>query len=84
MSERAEIVECFRAAALEILGKTFGEVADATPFEDLGLNSIDVVEIVTTLEDRLSLRFADDELERLRTVGELVDLVAQKRGLRAG
>lgn len=43
----------------------------------LGLDSVDAVEVVVTLEDAFGVRLPDDALGRrvMRTVGKLVDLV---------
>jgi acyl carrier protein len=42
---------------------------------DLGINSISVLEIVGYLEDKLGVRFPDDELAHLNTVGGLCGLI---------
>ncbi|MCA1579808.1 MAG: acyl carrier protein [Acidobacteria bacterium] len=42
---------------------------------ELGINSIAVLEIVGYLEDKLGVRFPDDELAQLNTIGGLSDLI---------
>lgn len=42
---------------------------------DLGADSLDIVEIVMNLEKKYSFEFTDDELEKLKTVGDLVSVI---------
>lgn len=42
---------------------------------NLGINSISVLEIVGYLEDKIGIRFPDDELAHLNTIGGLCDLI---------
>jgi len=46
--------------------------------EDLGLDSLDVVELVMAVEDEFSIEISDEEAEKLLTVQQVVDLVAEK------
>ena len=43
--------------------------------EDLGADSLDTVELVMALEEEFSTEIADDEAEKLTTVGKTVDYV---------
>lgn len=49
-----------------------------TTFEEMGLDSLDHVEVVMMVEDDYHLVIEDDEAERLSTFGNLVDLVAKQ------
>ncbi len=49
----------------------------ATLFEDLGADSIDMVEIALELEDRFDMDIPDDVLESAATVADLCNLVRQ-------
>ena len=42
---------------------------------DLGADSLDVVEIVTSVEEEFDLLIPDDLLEQIKTVGQAVDYV---------
>ncbi len=52
-------------------------------FEDLGWDSLDVVECTMEIEEEFGVSVPDDLSERVRTIGEMVDgvlsLVAQPR-----
>ena len=40
--------------------------------DDLGADSLDVVDMLMSLEDEFDVEIPDEEIERIRTVGELV------------
>lgn len=44
--------------------------------KDLGLDSLDTVELIVALEEEFSMEFPDKEAERMKTVAQLVDYVA--------
>ena len=46
--------------------------------EDLGADSLDVVEIVTSVEETFDLLIPDEVLEGIRTVSDAVDYLASK------
>lgn len=74
-----DLLETFR----EILSGEFGVpatdvTADAT-FEALGLDSLDVVELTLVLEDKVGVKLGDQDLEDVRTVGDAVAKVRERR-----
>ena len=46
-------------------------VADAKIVEDLGADSLDVVELLSRLEDEFGITIPDDDVENLVTVGDV-------------
>jgi acyl carrier protein len=52
--------------------------AEADLFDDLGADSLDVVELTLAFEEMFSVEIADDDLEQVRTVGQLEELIKQK------
>ena len=53
-------------------------------YEDLELDSIDALDMVVKLQDLTQRRVAEEELRELRTLGDVVDLVAQNLAQQAG
>ncbi len=51
--------------------------------EDLDADSLDLVEAVLGLEEEFGVSIPEEEMEGVKTVGEAVDLVAQKLGVSA-
>lgn len=67
----------------ELLADQLGvDPADITPethiIDDLGADSLDVVEMVTTLEEEYNIAFLDDSLKEHLTVGEIVAYIESK------
>lgn len=46
--------------------------------EDLGADSLDVVEMLMTLEDNFNITVSDEESVNLKTVGDIVKLIDSK------
>ena len=66
------MLEKIRAMLAETLNKSIDEVtADAKIVEDLGADSLDVVELLSCLEDEYNVTIPDDEVEKLVTVGDV-------------
>jgi len=50
----------------------------ATFINDLGLDSLDVVEIIMAIEDEFALEIPDNHAEKLTTPKDLVEYIADK------
>jgi len=48
--------------------------------EDLDADSLDVVELVMELEDEFDMEIADEEAEKINTVGDAVDYINNLQG----
>jgi acyl carrier protein len=60
-------------------GEKFPELQDSMDLrEGLGLDSVDVVSIVSQIERRFHLRLTHQELEKLVTVNDVLDLLEGK------
>lgn len=64
----------------EILSQQFEVSADSIAMDtnivdDLGADSLDVVELVMSVEDEFGLQIADEEAANLVTVGKLVEFI---------
>ncbi|MBQ2266620.1 MAG: acyl carrier protein [Clostridia bacterium] len=49
--------------------------ADTNIATDLGADSLDVVEILMSIEDEFEIEIPDSEIENIRTIGELVEYI---------
>ena len=55
-------------------------LSEAKIFDDLGLDSLDIVDMVVVLEGALGIRIRDDEgLREIRTLGDIHRFVLQKK-----
>jgi acyl carrier protein len=72
-----------RQTLIELLeadtGEKHAELDDKTNLrEGLGLDSVDVVSIVSQIERRFRIRLSQQELEKLATVADMLNLLEQK------
>lgn len=49
---------------------------DASFFDDLGADSLDIVELVMALEDSFGISIPDEDAESIKTVGDAVEYIA--------
>lgn len=66
-------------AALKEMGAE-GEVTREATFEQLDVDSLDLVELAQVVEDEFGVELRGDDVKDLKTVGEAVDLVVAKAG----
>jgi acyl carrier protein len=75
-NSREEILEQVKGALSEKLGIEESEITEEASFEeDLGADSLDLVEVVMDLEDQFGLKIPDDDARGLTTVGKAIDYV---------
>lgn len=51
---------------------------DASYIQDLGLDSLDVVEVIMELEHEFNIQIPDSEADSLKTVGQTIDYVMKQ------
>ena len=51
---------------------------ETTISEDLGADSLDVVDLLMSIEDEFEIEVPDTEIENIKTVGELVKYIEDK------
>jgi acyl carrier protein len=80
MSEMGETVS---AKVREIVASQLGvEQSEVTPeasiLDDLGADSLDVVELVMALEEEFDLEVPDEDVETLRTIGDVARYITER------
>lgn len=48
---------------------------EASIIDDLGADSLDIVDMVMTLEEEFDVKISDDEVENVKTVGDIVKII---------
>jgi acyl carrier protein len=51
------------------------ENTDISLVDDIGADSLDVVEVVMQIEEKFDIEISDEEVEKLTTVQEIIDYV---------
>lgn len=75
----ATVLERVKKVTVEKLGVKEEEVNENASFqEDLGADSLDVVEIVMGLEDEFGIDIPDDEVGNIKTVDQAVKYISDK------
>lgn len=75
----ADILARVKKVTVEELGVKEEEVVESASFtEDLGADSLDVVELVMAFEDEFSIEIPDTEVGNIKTVGDAVSYISSK------
>lgn len=51
---------------------------EASFIDDLGADSLDLVELIMEMEEAFGVEIADEELEKIRTIQDAVDFLRKK------
>jgi acyl carrier protein len=71
--EREEILEKVKAVIVEQLNVEEDDVVEDAAFvDDLGADSLDIVELVMALEEEFGIAIPDEDAESIKTVGDAV------------
>ena len=76
------VVEVFKELVLDIAEKEEEDFYSEARFkEDLGLDSLDMVELVMYCEKEFAISMKDHEWQSLKKIGEFIELIEKKKGL---
>jgi acyl carrier protein len=65
-----------RSIVAEQLGVGEDEIKPESSFiEDLGADSLDIVELVMAMEEEFEVEIPDDEAENIKTVGDAINYI---------
>ena len=70
------VFEKVKKIIVEQLGVEEEDIAMESSFiDDLGADSLDIVELIMALEEEFDLEIPDNEAEKITTVGDAVDYI---------
>lgn len=76
-----EVVRRVKDLIAESLGVNPSEVVPAASFiDDLGADSLDIVELVMAIEKEFSVEIPDEDAEKITTVQDAIDYIQNKAG----
>lgn len=77
MSLEKEVIDI----VVEQLGVDEKDVSVEKSFvEDLNADSLDLTELIMTFEERFGFEISEEEAEKLKTVGDVISYINQKKG----
>ena len=79
MTDLSTVFERVSKVVVDRLGVDEGEVKLEASFrDDLGADSLDVVELVMELEDEFDMEISDEDAEKIATVGDAISYIESK------
>jgi acyl carrier protein len=81
MDELKTTADKVRAVMAEVFGVPTADLKpEVEMVPDLGIDSLDTVELLIALEEEFAITIADDDWEKVRTVQDAVDVVERLKG----
>ncbi|NLW08667.1 MAG: acyl carrier protein [Firmicutes bacterium] len=72
------ILEKIREIVVEQLGVDEEEVTEKASFvDDLGADSLDIVELIMALEEEFDMEIPDEDAEKISTVGDAIKYIKE-------
>jgi acyl carrier protein len=79
MADKIDIVQVFKQAAFEAEGRHLEGLTLDSKLSDLSMDSVAVMETIGVVEQRIGVRFQDEDLARLSSLRDLEALVEKAR-----
>ena len=77
--ENKIMLEKVKETVAEALGADIDTITAETSFkEDLGADSLDVFQIIMGIEEEFDIEIPDDQVEKIKTVGDIVKFIEEK------
>ncbi|MBK6687577.1 MAG: acyl carrier protein [Deltaproteobacteria bacterium] len=76
MRTEEEIIKLFKEAVREVDHNVkLGEMTAKTELSAVGLDSVMTMEVIGVMEEKLNVRFPDEDLATLKNMGDLTTLI---------
>jgi len=80
MSNAQDLESKVKAIIAEQLSVPIENIRNEAKFiEDLGADSLDVVELIMALEEQFDIEISDQDAEKIATVGDAINYIAQQK-----
>lgn len=80
MAQDQEILSKVTAMVASQLGKSEDEITLESSFiEDLGADSLDLVELIMSMEDEFGLEISDEDAESIITVQDAINFITERK-----
>ena len=74
---RVEILQKMQLVIQEQMGKEDIVLTEDTKLDDLGVDSIEIMEFIINLEDEFDLEISDDTIDHMVKVADLLDYLSE-------
>lgn len=82
--KREEVLARLREIVIDRLDVEEDQIKTESSFvEDLGADSLDIVELIMGIEEEFDIEIPDEDAEKLTSVGEAIDYACNKLGIEA-
>ncbi len=79
--KETEIIGKVKGMIAGQFGKSVEEIEPELSFiDDLGADSLDLVELVMSIEDEFGIEILDEDVEKIKSVQDAVDFIKEKQG----
>jgi acyl carrier protein len=79
--DEQKIYDDIKKVVVEQLGVSESEVTREASFvDDLGADSLDLVELIMAMEEEFGMEIADEDAEKLRTVQDVITFISARAG----
>ncbi|MEF3280219.1 MAG: acyl carrier protein [Elusimicrobiota bacterium] len=76
---RENIAEEIKKLISESISTDINEIKEDSKFvDDLGADSLDIVELVMAMETKFDIEIPDEDAQKIKTVGEAIDYISKK------
>ena len=80
MAQEQEILAKVKEMVASQLGKSEDEITPESSFiEDLGADSLDLVELIMSMEDEFGLEISDEVAESIITVQDAINFIVERK-----
>lgn len=79
MSSKEEMISVFQRVANEVAERQLPALQGSTVIADLGIDSLQTLEIVAAMEREFQVQIPDDQLVGINTVDDLVALIHKRK-----
>lgn len=81
MASAEEIGNKVKAIVVKHLGINESEVTEKASFiEDMGADSLDIVELIMEFEEAFNMEIPDEDAEKIQTVQDVITYIQTKQG----
>jgi acyl carrier protein len=76
--ERVKAAQLVRDSLQLALELSPSEYTEQSAFKEMGYDSLSIMHLAITLEDKLGFEISDEDLYKLKTVGDLIVVLTEK------